>query len=201
MIKNIVFDIGGVLVDFMPEKLMRQAGMPENKLEAWMKASVRSKWWPEMDRGFFKEEELLRFMQEDSPEFSKELAWFMEIGKREVVESFDYSEGWLKGLKERGYHNYLLTNYPDSFFEIHSRESFTFMPYVDGQIVSAVVELIKPDPNIYRILLKTYGLKAEECVFIDDRRENVETAKKLGFHGICFESFEQATAQLEELIS
>ena len=154
-----------------------------------------------MDRGFFKEEELLRFMQEDSPEFSKELAWFMEIGKREVVESFDYSEGWLKGLKKRGYHNYLLTNYPDSFFEIHSRESFTFMPYVDGQIVSAVVELIKPDPNIYRILLKTYGLKAEECVFIDDRRENVETAKKLGFHGICFESFEQATAQLEELIS
>ena len=200
MIKNIVFDIGGVLVEFEPEKLMKRAGMPEEKLEDWMKASVRSKWWPEMDRGFFEEEELLRFMQEDSPEFSKELAWFMETGKREVVEPFDYSEGWLKSLKERGYHNYLLTNYPDSFFELHSRERFTFMPYVDGQIVSAVVELIKPDPNIYRVLLKTYGLKAEECVFIDDRRENVETAKKLGFHGICFESFEQATAQLEELL-
>ena len=61
--------------------------------------------------------------------------------------------------------------------------------------------MIKPDPNIYRTLLDTYDLKEEECVFIDDRKENVEAAKKLGFHGIRFESYEQAAGDLEKLLA
>lgn len=201
MIKNVIFDIGGVLIRFMPAEAMRKLGIPEEKIEPLLKASIYCKWWQELDRGFFEEEEVLRYMQEDAPEYAQEIAYFMENGKHEVVESFAYAADWLKNLQERGYHTYLLTNYPASYFELHSKEKFTFMPYVDGKIVSSYVEMIKPDPNIYRTLLDTYDLEEEECVFIDDRKENVEAAKKLGLHGIRFESFEQASAQLEKILA
>ena len=201
MIRNIVFDIGGVLIRFMPGEAMRKLAIPEEKIAPLLEASVYCKWWQELDRGFFEEEEVMRYMQEDAPEYAKDIAYFMMNGKREVVEAFEYSAGWLKGLQERGYHTYLLTNYPASYYDLHSKEKFTFMPYVNGQIVSSYVEMIKPDPNIYRTLLDTYDLKEEECVFIDDRKENVEAAKKLGFHGIRFESYEQAFRELEAIIS
>ena len=122
MIKNIVFDIGGVLIRFMPGEAMRKLAIPEEKIAPLLKASVYCKWWQELDRGFFDEEEVMRYMQEDAPEYAKDIAYFMMNGKREVVEAFEYSAGWLKGLQERGYHTYLLTNYPASYYDLHSRE-------------------------------------------------------------------------------
>ena len=71
---------------------------------------------------------------------------------------------------------------------------------MDGVIVSYQYKVMKPDRSIYEILLNKYKLKAEECVFIDDRVENVEGAKKIGFYGIHFQSFEQASAELNELL-
>ena len=142
MIRNIVFDIGGVLIRFMPGEAMRKLAIPEEKIAPLLKASVYCKWWQELDRGFFEEEEVMKYMQEDAPEYAQD-----------VVEAFDYSAEWLKGLQERGYHTYLLTNYPASYYDLHSREKFTFMPYVNGQIVSAYVEIINPVNNIYRTLL------------------------------------------------
>ena len=143
----------------------------------------------------------MRYMHEDAPENAKDIAYIMMNGKQEVVEAFEYSAGWRKGLQERGYHTYLQTNYPASNYDLHSKEKFTFMPYVNGQIVSSYVEMIKPDPNIYRTLLDPYDLQEAVCVSIEDRKENLEAAKKLGFHGIRFESYEQAFRELEAIIS
>ena len=78
--------------------------------------------------------------------------------------------------------------------------SFPFLKYVDGKTVSGVVKMIKPEAEIYEELLKQYHLKASECVFIDDREENVEGAKAVGMQGIVLTSFEQANAALRELL-
>ena len=88
MIKNIVFDIGGVLIRFMPGEAMRKLAIPEEKIAPLLKASVYCKWWQELDRGFFEEEEVMRYMQEDAPEYAKDIAYFMMNGKQEVVEAF-----------------------------------------------------------------------------------------------------------------
>lgn len=95
---------------------------------------------------------------------------------------------------------YLLSNYPVGLFEIHSPH-FTFLPYTDGRVVSGYVKCVKPDERIYRCLLEKYSLRPQECVFLDDLAENVEGAKKLGIHGICFLGYEDANAKLERMLA
>ena len=75
-----------------------------------------------------------------------------------------------------------------------------FLPHMDGGVFSCYVQLIKPDPEIYRTLMDKYDLKAEECVFIDDREENVVAARELGMQAIRFENYAQARGELELLI-
>ena len=91
MIRNIVFDIGGVLIRFMPGEAMRKLAIPEEKIAPLLKASVYCKWWQELDRGFFEEEEVMKYMQEDAPEYAQDIAFFMSNGKRDVVEAFECS--------------------------------------------------------------------------------------------------------------
>lgn len=200
MIKNIVFDIGNVLIEFHPAEAMRKVGIPEEKIEPLLRASVFNVWWQELDRGFLPEEEVQNYMIADHPELEKEMKLFFRESRPYLVEPYAYSEEWLKGLKERGYHLYLLSNYPVSYFDMHSRDKFTFMPYIDGQIVSGYVRKIKPDPDIYRLLLETYQLKPEECVFMDDRKENIAAASKLGFHTILFQDYTQVCKKLEAML-
>lgn len=200
MIKNVVFDIGNVLIGFKPAEAMRKIGIPEDKIEPLMKASVYTKWWEELDRGFLPEEEVHSYMMEEHPELAEEIRLFFQECPPLLVNCYDYAAGWLKSLKDRGLNVYLLSNYPVSYFELHSRECFDFMPYVDGKVVSAYVEKIKPDPDIYRILLDTYQLQAEETVFIDDRRENIAAAMRLGFWTIWFQDYPEACKKLEAIL-
>ena len=75
-----------------------------------------------------------------------------------------------------------------------------FYEYTDGGIISYREHLIKPDLQVYRLLLERYGLEASECVFIDDLKENVNAAKNLGINGIVFENYEQAKKELEDIL-
>ena len=124
----------------------------------------------------------------------------MNGGVFDGIHSFSYSANWLKSLKERGLSVFLLTNYSDWMFDYHFKNEFTFTKYVDGMIVSGREKLLKPENAIYECLLKRYGLKAEECVFLDDHAENVEGAKKCGLNGIVFTDFETARAKLNSCL-
>jgi putative hydrolase of the HAD superfamily len=95
-----------------------------------------------------------------------------------------------------------LSNYPKSIFALHEEKGkFTFIDKIDGKVVSGYEGISKPDAGIYELLMDRYGLKADECVFIDDRPENIEVAKALGMEGIVFESYEQASIELENIVS
>lgn len=200
MVKNIVFDIGKVLVDFVPEKVMREIGIPKEEIPSLIKATCNSSWWGELDRGVMTDNEIIEHMKQDAPTLSDSIDLFFENRWKNLVELFPYAVDWIKGLKKDGFKIYLLSNYPKEAFEIHSETTFAFLPYADGKIVSSYVKLIKPDAAIYNELLKQYNLKSAECVFIDDRADNIAAAASLGFKTVHFINYEQASAALNILL-
>jgi haloacid dehalogenase superfamily, subfamily IA, variant 3 with third motif having DD or ED len=111
---------------------------------------------------------------------------------------YDYTEGWIKALKEDGYKLYCITNFTRTGYE-QCYDCISFVEEFDGCVYSFKEGIVKPNPDIYKILLGRYDLKAEECVFIDDTEENILSAEKLGFKGIVFTGYEDAAAKLKEI--
>ena len=92
-----------------------------------------------------------------------------------------------------------LSNYSEHVRK-RSTHTLDFLPYLDGGVFSYQVHRIKPEPEIYRILLEKYELKAEECVFVDDNGKNIQAARELGFRTVHFENYGKAREALEELL-
>ena len=103
-------------------------------------------------------------------------------------------------LKEKGYKIYLLSNYSEELFHVHTKGA-KFLDVLDGEVVSYQVHALKPDREIYEILLEKYSLKAEECLFFDDRMDNVEGAKKVGIQAIQVTSREMLNETLDEMLT
>lgn len=201
MIKNIIFDVGNVLVDFRDLAYMADLGFSEELAMEFQKKVVWNPLWQELDRGVLDPKEVMEEMKKLVPSHKKEADLFFDR-LDEIVESFPYAQEWLHSLRERGYKTYLLSNYPKDLFEGHVENGrFTFMKDIDGKVVSAYEKCIKPDPAIYNCLLHRYQLQPSECVFLDDRKENVEAAIALGIHGIHFTDYGKCKAQLEQLLS
>ena len=199
MIRNIVFDIGMVLADFRwKEYMLRDLGFAPEVMETFAERLVLDPIWDEFDLGVRPTEEIIAEMKERLPEYPKERELFFSRIE-DIAASYPYSEAWIRELKERGFAVYLLSNYPRDVFRIHEKKHFGFAALVDGKVVSGFERVSKPDPAIYRILLERYGLRAEECVFLDDRKVNIDTALTLGMQGIVFTSYEDARGRLEEL--
>ncbi len=197
MIRNIVFDIGNVLTDFRWKDFLRDKGFDEQMIGRIAKASVESPLWKEYDRGEMESEELLREFIKQDPQIEEELhRAYDDI--HGIVTPRDYAIPWVRELKEKGYGVYYLSNFSDKAYD-ECADSLAFIPYTDGGILSFQDKVVKPEPQIYLLLLERFGLKAEECVFLDDTPENIEAAKALGFYGIVFRSREQALAELAEL--
>lgn len=200
MIKNVIFDIGNVLVKFRPDEAMRELGFTEDAISKIAIATYENSVWAELDRGVASEPDIINKMVAFLPEYENEIRLFFEKGKNKLVKAFDYANDWIKELQSRGFKVYLLSNYPKDYFELHSHNELSFTSIVDGMIISGIVKLIKPEAEIYNCLLNTYSLKPDECVFIDDKPENIIAGEKLGIHGIVFVNYEDAKNKLEELI-
>lgn len=200
MIKNVVFDIGNVLVSFRWRALMNDLQLAEETQKIFEKTVFGSHWWGELDHGIYEEAEILKNFREDNKEHLDEfnLVW---DNRDKLVEPYAYSVDWIVQLKEMGLKVYLLSNYPREVFALHTESGrFPFLDKVDGKVVSGFVKMIKPNADIYKHLLKEYNLCADECVFLDDREENVASAQALGMKGIVFASYEQAREELERLL-
>ncbi len=199
MIKNIIFDIGNVLVTFDWEDLAREIGFTDDDIQILVERVIGDR-WDEFDRGVMPEDEALKYIQEVLPGLEDKFAtlWYRID---EAIAVYPYVDGWMKDLKEEGYNIYLLSNFPKSLFEKESEEKLTFLKFVDGKVISSFVKLIKPDREIYEYLLNQYNLKADECVFLDDRAKNIIAAEAIGIHGIQFKNYEDARVRLEPLLS
>ena len=200
MIKNIVFDVGMVLVDFKWRQVMLDVGCTPEEVEELGAVMVNGPLWNELDRGVWDEEEVIAQMIKQLPTLANKAEAFWK-NVHLTIESFPYAKDWVKGLKESGYRTYLLTNYPRSLYKNTAEPYFTFLPYIDDALVSSHEKLTKPDPAIYERLLEKFDLKAEETVFIDDRKENIAGAESVGIKGILFTSFDEVNAKLQNLLS
>ncbi len=197
MIRNVIFDIGNVLTDFRWNEFLQDKGFDEAMIQRIAKASVLSPFWAEFDRGEWDTDKLLKEFAKLDPEIEDEL--YRAFGDiREMVTKRDYAIPWIKELKSKGYGVYYLSNYSYKAY-VDCIDALDFIPFMDGGILSFQDRVIKPDAEIYRLLLSRYGLKAEECVFLDDTPANVEAAEKLGFAGIVFGTREQAQEELRAL--
>ncbi len=200
MIKNVVFDIGSVLVDFRWRGLMEDLNISKETQATFEKTVFGSKWWGELDHGVYEESVILKNFREENKEHLEafNLVW---DNRDKLVEPYAYAVQWIEQLKASGRKVYLLSNYPKDMFTLHAEcGCFPFLDKVDGKVVSAFVKKIKPNADIYEFLMSEYHLKAAECVFIDDREENIETARSLGMKGIVFQNYEQACDELKELL-
>ena len=117
-----------------------------------------------------------------------------------MISRYDYAIPWLKELKERGYGVYYISNFAHKA-HMECKKALDFLSEMNGGILSYQDKLIKPDPEIYRLLCQRYGLKAEECVFIDDTEKNVLAAQKEGMKGIVFHTLGQAKEELDRLFT
>ncbi|MDD6037384.1 MAG: HAD family phosphatase [bacterium] len=195
--KNIIFDLGMVLVDFYPEAGMRTMGLPQEVIDLFL-TKIFADVWLDCDRIAYDEAETRALFKKQVPGYEKEVDTMLD-NITKVTETMPYTEEWLLNLKERGYRVYILSNYGKYAFETNSK-IYEFLKYADGAVISYQIEEVKPEPPIYHYILDKYDLKPEECVFLDDREENIAGAKACGIDGIVFESFEQASEQLEQIL-
>jgi putative hydrolase of the HAD superfamily len=195
-IKNVVFDVGMVLVDFRWRALMADLGFDPDLIEKLGKEMIMSEGWKRMDRGEWDEDEAPDYYAGRMPEYADRIKAFWD-NKADVVREFDYAEPMIRKLKAAGYKVYLLSNYPLKLSKLHW-PTFTFINEVDGWVISAEEKLVKPDPKIYERLMDKYGLEPEESIFLDDLSGNVEAAKKLGIHGIVFKNYNDALLELKK---
>ena len=195
--KNVIFDVGQVLVDFDWQGYLQSFGFSEEENKQIGEKVFLSQQWNERDRGLYDEETYVKAFEDALPEYAKDVRKVME-GSGATIRVRDYADTWTKYLKSKGYHLYVLSNYCDYALE-KTRKDLTFLKNMDGIIFSCEVQQLKPEKDIYETLLNRCGLKAEESVFLDDRAENCEAARKLGIHAIQFQDFKQAAGELEKL--
>lgn len=196
MIHNVIFDVGNVLVEWDCNFAFRELAFDEETCRAVAEATVQSSEWNEYDRSALSDDEQLAVFIRRAPLYEKQIRLFWEhIGL--TIKQYDYTREWIRGLKRSGYHVYILSNYAAWTYE-QTREELSFLEDVDGAVFSFQVKKVKPEPEIYQILLEKYNLNPAECIFIDDRRDNIEAAEAQGICGIPFVSYEQAARMLAD---
>ncbi|MBO5610075.1 MAG: HAD family phosphatase [Eubacterium sp.] len=197
MIKNIVFDVGDVLVDFRYKDYMRDLGMDEETVEFLSQNIVLTEFWHELDLGFRTNEEARVHFIGKYPEYKDEINRFWE-DPSDIVREYDYSAGLLQGLKDKGYGVYILSNYPIEISELHWPK-FRFLPIADGYIISGYERMTKPSPEIYKLLESRFGIKLSECLFVDDRQVNIDGAEAVGMQAVLFTGYRDIVKRFEEL--
>ncbi|MCR5591234.1 MAG: HAD family phosphatase [Lachnospiraceae bacterium] len=198
MINTVIFDMGNVLIDFRWEALFHEMGLAGEKFDRMAAATVLDPVWREFDRGVWTDEMILDGFIKNAPELESELREFMDVRFPGLLRKFDYTDEWMDALRAAGYKIYILSN----FSEKADRECADELDYIkkaDGAVLSYKIRMIKPDEEIYRYLLDTYGIDPKEAVFIDDTAENIEGAKKLGITAIRFTDKESVDAELAKL--
>jgi 2-haloacid dehalogenase len=194
----IVFDLGGVLMDWNPRYLYRK--LLNNDVEAVDRFLTRigfTEWNEEQDRGRPFVEAVAELCGK-FPDDADLIRAYDQRYEESLAGPIQPTVNILHTLKQAGYPLCALSNWPAEKFDL-VRPKYEFLGWFDEIVVSGAVKLLKPDPRIFAVLLDRIGRRAEECVFIDDSPANIVTANQLGFKTIQYESPEQLEAGLHQL--
>lgn len=198
MIKNVVFDIGNVLLTFNPRKHLENLGFPEELRERIYAEIFESDEWIQLDKGVITEKKATENFCKRAEDISKELKLTMKTWK-DMLKPIEGTVSILRDLEHKGYKIFFLSNFHrDAYEKMYLK--YDFLRIGQGKVISYEINEVKPDEKIYKKLLKTYRLNPEETIFIDDSLANVETAEKLGMVGIWFLDSDGLEMSLEEYI-
>lgn len=197
-IKNIIFDLGGVLIDWKPDYVFKEVFKDDDKL-AWFYREICTMDWNEnQDAGY----PLKKATEERIALFPQYEDWIrMYYGRWEEMlgESIQGTVDLLKQCVDSPALKVVaLTNWSAETFPI-ALKKFDFLQWFEGIVVSGEEMTRKPFPDIYQTTLKRFDLKPEQSLFIDDNKRNIEAAKALGIHCIHFSSPQQLEKELKKL--
>lgn len=198
--KNIVFDIGDVLLSYRwKDMLINDYGMNEKDALEFGEGIFTDQVWRDMDRGLLSIEGVKNRFRDEKKKYATVLCWFLDNAEQMSVETPDIWER-VKELKKKGYKIYLLSNYCHELLNRHLK-SATFLNDVDGKIISSDYGVVKPERKIYEILLDKFSLNPHDCIFFDDRKENIEGAKDVGIDGFLVDDMTKFRNTLDELLA
>ena len=195
-IPAIIFDFGGVLINWDPRNLYRRFFPDQPQaLEDFLAEINFMEWNAQQDKGrpFAEGVEVL---SKQFPQYAYLIQAFREHWQESVTGEISGAVEILRTLKQKAYPLYGLSNWSAETFPI-VRDEFPFLNLFDGVILSGEVELIKPDRAIFNLCLKMIGKPARECLFIDDSQTNVNAAREMGFDAIRFIAPEQLKDELQ----
>jgi 2-haloacid dehalogenase len=196
-IEAVVFDLGGVLIDWDPRYMYRQLFADPADMEEFLASVCTPDWHRAHDLGAditqSCEQLALRY-----PERRDMIMVWAERGEEMVAGQFDDTVELLSELKASGMPCYALSNMEPDAFEVRLAR-FGFMQWFDGHVISGLEGVAKPDRRIFEILLRRHGLRPERCVFIDDQPRNVDAARYLGLVALHFSSVPQLRQDLQAL--
>jgi 2-haloacid dehalogenase len=193
----VVFDLGGVLVDWNPRYLYRKLIEDEAAVERFLAEVCTPEWNLKQDAGrpFAEAVEELIVQYPDQHELIRayHLRWEETVGG-----PIEGTVEILAELKRAGYTVAALSNWSAETFPV-ARRRFDFLNWFDVTVISGEVKMVKPDPRIFELLLERLGRRAEECVYTDDVEANVRAARELGFRAIHFTSPDRLREELKRM--
>lgn len=196
-VDTVIFDLGGVLIDWNPRYLYRQLFDDEQGMERFLTEVCDSSWNEQQDAGR-SWDEAVRLRSAEFPEHAALIAAFRTRWDEMLRGPLHDTLAIVHELRARGLRLYALTNWSQETFSL-AFERYAFLQVFEGIVVSGAERLIKPDPAIFHVLLKRYGVEPDRAVFIDDAPRNVAAAAKLGMHALHFRDAAVLRAELAAL--
>jgi 2-haloacid dehalogenase len=197
-IKAIIFDFGNVLIEWDPRYVYERYFPNDSKsMENFLKEVDFMGWNAYQDKGrTFKEG--VADLSKQFPHHAHLIQAYHDYWKDSIGISFTGTVEIMKQLKQKGYPLYGLSNWSAETFP-YAQEKFDFFDMLDDMVISGQVGFIKPESEIYELMLEKIGKPAQECLFIDDSLPNIQQAQKMGFATVHFESPEQLAGELRSM--
>jgi len=197
MIRNIIFDIGGVLLDYNPKTYLDKLDIKESRRKKLNDVIFHDQRWKDCLNGFISNSELIEQLVRENLEYKKEIELilskdslkYMLPPKQEVIEYY-------KSLKRKGYKIFLCSNITKDTYN-YVKDNFEIIQIADGGVFSCFENISKPNSEIYYRLIEKYNLEIEKSILIDDTKRNVMSANDIGLRGILFNNIEDIKKILE----
>lgn len=195
--KNIVFDLGNVLLDFKPEEYLKQVIKDDNIREIIFKNIFKSGEWLDLDRGVITSKQAVEIMTGRCPDHKESIEYIMNNWMNMLTRREDTINVLQELYNKNSYNLYVLSNFHKQAYQVVV-DKHSFFELFAGIVISSQVKSIKPEKEIYEYLLESYSLKPEETVFIDDTEENVKGAEKLCIKTIHYQDADKLKDDLAE---
>jgi putative hydrolase of the HAD superfamily len=197
-VRNVIFDLGGVVFDWNPDHIVARV-QPVPELRAALKAALFGHAdWRLFDRGTLTEPELIERLQTRIGATRQEVEAILDAVRESLVEKPETLQ-LIRALQGQGTPLYCLSNMPASIYS-HLRRRHHFWDAFSGIVISGQVQMMKPEPEVFRHLLASFDLRPEQSVFVDDLLANIESARQVGLHTVWFKDAAQCRRELDQIL-